>query len=415
MYLIAAGLNHRTAPLEIREKLALGKDKFQPALGSLLERVEQGMLISTCNRTEVYAASAAEPPQGAAQEYLRSLGELPAAKLSPHLYVLSQDEVVRHLFKVAAGLDSMVVGEFEVLGQVRRSMAEAEQLKLLPMPLRRLFREAVRVGRRVRHETAISQDAASLSSVAVALARKLFRDLKGRRALVMSAGEAGELALEAVLKAGAFDVAITSRFYDKAERLANLWGGRALPYNQLTEGIADADLVITSSYAPRFLIRSPMIKQVMALRPHRPLLLIDIAVPRDIDPDVAKLPGVHLYDIDDLKGICEFNRSQREGEVEKALIIVEGEVERFMNWWDSLEAVPTIVALREEAESVRQAKLAHTLPRLQSLSNKDLAQIEAMTRSLVDKLLHAPISYVKENGAGAQRAKLVRQVFKLDE
>ncbi|MDP2743551.1 MAG: glutamyl-tRNA reductase, partial [Dehalococcoidia bacterium] len=240
-------------------------------------------------------------------------------------------------------------------------------------------------------------------------------DLRGRKALVVSAGEAGELALEAVIKAGAFDVAITSRFPDKAERLANLLGGRALPYDQLEAGIAEADLVITSSYAPHFLVRPAMVKQAMAQRPQRPLLLIDIAVPRVIDPEVTKLAGVHLHDLDDLKGLCETNRARRHGEAEKASAIVEDEVVRFTKWWDSLEVVPTIVALREGAEAMRQAKLARTLPRLHSLSEEDRAAIVAMTRSLVDKLLHVPISYIKGNGDVARRAEIVRQVFKLKE
>lgn len=415
MYLVTVGLNYRSAPLETREKLSLGQADFGDALGSLLQHVEQGVPIFTCNRTEVYAAGSREIPVKAVQEYLASLSGMSQRELAPYLYIHQQEDAVRHLFRVTSGLDSMILGEFEVLGQVRRAMEDARSQKLLPMPMRRLFEDAVRLGRRVRNETAISHEAVSVSSAAVEQARRIFGEVKGRKVLIVSAGEAGELALEAVVKAGAFDVRVTSRYPERAEKLVGMLGGTVLPYSQIEEGIAESDIVITSSYAPHFIIHPYQVQHAMKLRPQRPLLLIDIAVPRDIDPDVGKIPGVHLCDIDGLKEVCEANRTRREQEVEKVSAIIEGEVTKFVQWWRGQAVVPTVVALREKAEAIRQAKLAGALRRLKNLSEEDRAQIEALTVSLVDKILHDPISCLKNDGVSPVRSEVVRELFKLDD
>lgn len=413
MHLILTGLNHRTTPLEIREKLAWGPEQCKEARVSLLNRVNEGMVLSTCNRTEIYSL-VDEKGKEAVFDFLSDYSGLALESVKPFLYHMRDRDAVSHLFKVASGLDSMIVGEYEVLGQVRRALEDAEAAKVLHYPLLNLFHQAVRVGRKVRQETAISRNALSVSSAGVELAKKIFVNVEGRKVLVISAGEAGRLAMEALIKSSVFNVMVISRTFDKALSLASSWGGKALPFHQMSEALLQSDIVISCSGAPHYILERPVIEQAMAKRQQQPLLLIDLAVPRDIDPQVKMIDKVHLYDIDDLNEICDQNRSQREKEIVKAEELIESEVTRFMQWWESLETVPTIAALLEKAERIRQRQLESALPRLKNLSAEDQGQIEAMTKAMIKKIFHDPITFLKNSGNGSEHIKSLRELFKLD-
>lgn len=413
--ILTVGLNHKTAPIEVREKVALATGQLSTAMFSLFEYVPQGIILSTCNRTEVYAlADARCSEKGIVETFLSSLGDMPIDQLSPYLYSLQQEKAVTHLFRVAAGLESMVVGEYEILGQVRQALETAEQTGIVHLPLLNLFRQAVRVGRRAREETAISRSPVSVSSAAADLARKMFPDLGTRKALVIAAGEAGQLAVKALVQSMVGEVLITSRSFEKAAELASSLGGTAVSIHRLEATIAEADIVISCSGSPHYIIHAPLIAEVMAERPQRPLLLIDIGVPRNIDPAVKSIGGAHLYDIDDLEEICESNHLQRRAEVTKVEAIISDEASRFLAWWHSLETVPTITALVNRAEKIRRAQQAKTLDKLAGLSEEDRARIDAMTQSIVRQLLHNPILYLKDGKQNRNLVQAIREIFGLD-
>lgn len=413
--ILTVGLNHKTAPIEVREKVALATGQLSQAMFSLFEYVPQGIILSTCNRTEVYTlADARCSEKGEVETFLSSLGDMPIAQLSPYLYSLQQEKAVTHLFRVAAGLESMVVGEYEILGQVRGALETAEQTGIVHLPLLNLFRQAVRIGRKAREETAISRSPVSVSSAAADLARKMFPDLGTRKALVISAGEAGQLAVKALVQSMVGEVLVTSRSFDKAAELASSIGGTAVSIHRLEATIAEADIVISCSGSPHYIIHAPLINEVMAGRPQRPLLLIDIGVPRNIDPAVKSIGGAHLYDIDDLESICESNHMQRRAEVTKVEAIISDEASRFLAWWQSLESVPTIAALVNRAEKIRQAQQSKTLDKLAGLSEEDRARIDVMTQSIVRQVLHNPILCLKDGKQNRNLVQAVRELFGLD-
>jgi glutamyl-tRNA reductase len=309
----------------------------------------------------------------------------------------------------------MIVGEFEILGQVRHALEEAERAGTVQSPLLNLFRQALRVGRRAREETAISRNAASVSSAGVELARQFFGDLTRCKVLVISAGEAGKLTARALVKTGIAEMTVTSRTYERAVALASRLGGRAIPFHHLKQALSEADIVISCSGSPHFILEPPAIEEAMRSRPERPLFLIDIAVPRDIDPEVKKVSNVLLHDIDDLRMVSEANVREREKEVEKVTALIEAEVTKFMEWWDSLKVVPTITALVNKCESIRQRELAKFISRRSHLSEEDRNQMEILTRSIIKKILHDPILRLKKHGADGKYDQAVRELFKLDE
>lgn len=415
MQILVVGLNHETSPVEIRERLALSTERLKEALCSLSEYVPQGIILSTCNRTEVYTladqhCSEKEKLGG----FLSALGGISLAELSPYLHTLRGEKAVRYLFRVASGLESMIVGEYEVLGQVRNALEQAQGTGEVRLPLSNLFQQAVRVGRRARQETAISKNAASVSGAAVELAKKLFKDLPGCKVLVIGAGEAGKLATKALVKSGVSQVDVTSRTYERALSLASEVGGKAVPFHHMEEALRVADIVISCSGSPHYILETSAVVEAMQARPQRPLLLVDIAVPRDIAPEVKGVENAHLYDIDDLKTIFDSNLQEREKEIEKVEAIVDEELAKFMAWCESLEAVPTISALVDKAEKIRRTQLARTLSKMQGLSDEDRAAIDAMTRALVKKILHNPIRRLKNSAQGDNHIQIVQELFDLD-
>lgn len=413
MELLIVGLNHKSAPLEVREKLALGSSQLSEALLSLLGYVEQGVILSTCNRTEVYFV-ANNPGDAETKRFLGDYFHLFSGDFASYLYSYQGRDVVRHLFNVASGVDSMIVGEFEILGQIGHALGEAEKAGAVRFPLINLFRQALRVGRRAREETAISRNAASVSSAGVELVCQFFNDLSRCKALIISAGDAAKLTAKTLVKMGVAEMIITSRTYDRALAMAGRLGGRAIPFHHLEEALAAADIVISCSGSPHIVLEPPAVTEAMRLRPQRPLLLIDIAVPRDIDPEVKKISNVFLYDIDDLKVISQANLQEREKEAEKVAAMVESEADKFMEWWDGLEVVPTIAALVKKYEALRQQELSKVLNRLSHLPEEDREKIDALTRSFVNKMIHHPIAFLKKHSGDDNCSRLIQEIFKLD-
>ena len=414
MHILAVGLNHKTAPLEIRERLAFSRKQCRDALSTLFNHVPEGVILSTCNRTEIYTLADHEfAEKHSLEHYLCEIGDMPIFELKPHLYSLHHEEAIDHLFRVAAGLESMVLGEYEILGQVGDALYDAESTKVVSYPLLNLFKHAVRIGRRVRTETEISRNPVSVSSVAIDLARKKIGDLSGCKILVISAGEASKLAIKALANHGVSDFIVASRSYDKAHSLALEYGGRAVSLHNLREPLIEADIVVSCSGAPHFLVKSHLVEDAMHIRADRPLVLIDIAVPRDVDPVAKEIANVYLYNIDDLQSVSASNQRRRAKEKERVISIIDEEVYNFKSWWYSLEAVPTISALTSKAESIRAAQLYKTMAEIQ-VSREERAAIDSMTQAIVKKILHDPITNIRNNGNGNNYIQAVQELFNLD-
>lgn len=416
---VAVGLNHRTAPVEIRELFAVGSEATGLLLEDLAEMARERVVISTCNRTEVYAVP--HQPRQAGPE-LRGLlrrifcPDLAQSQVDPHLYALHNEVAARHLFSVAAGIDSMILGEPQILGQVRDAFELAAERGATGPILSNLFQRAVATGKRARTETDISRNAVSVSHVAVEMARDIFGDISTRTVLVVGAGEMAELAAKNLLDNGVRSLLVINRTWEKAVGLAERFGGTALAWESMVEALAQADIVITSTGAPRPIFQRELVETAMANRRRRPLFLIDIAVPRDVDPAVGKLDSVFLYDIDDLQSVVEANLRERESEIPRVQAIVEEEVRGFVEWLRCQEVVPTIVALRDRMERIRKAELARYSPRL-DLSDRDRKTLDALTQAIVNKVLHTPTIRLKSqanDGSCGTYVDAVKELFDLE-
>lgn len=413
--ILVVGLNHKVAPLEVRERLAFTENQLPPALNALAEHVVEGVILSTCNRSEVYAV--VSPPSSCADDIKRFLSEcqdIPLDVFDPYLYVYYDQDAVRHLFRVASGVDSMVLGEPQILGQVKDAFEHAEANKSVGRVLSALFRQALAVGKRARTETDISKNAASVSYVAVELAKKIFGELRHCTVLIVGAGEMGKLTARTLLDNDAGALLVANRTYARARDLANRFGGRAVEFGNLREAIASSDIVISSTGGSDYIITADMVKYALQQRRNRPMFFIDIAVPRDIDPQVDKIENAFLYNVDDLQAVREANLREREKEAKKAEAIVEGETEKFMHWLSTLDVVPTIAALCDKLEDIRQAEVSRMLPKLGELSDRDREKVNALTVAIVNKILHLLITRLKagHNGRDAREyAHVVRELF----
>lgn len=418
------GLNHRTAPVEIREALAVSGPDTLAALTRLKAfPVSEGVLLSTCNRSEIYAV--VEDPadvDGSLVDYLLGLAltlhgrELSRAELQPYLYRRDGLQAVEHLFRVAAGLDSMILGETQILGQVRNAHRDAVQAQTVGKVLHQVFHQAVAVGKRAQSETRIGQSAVSVSYAAVELARKVFRSLEGRRCLAIGAGETAKLTLRHLLSAGVRDLIVANRTLDRAESLVREIGGRAIPLDRVPEALAAVDVVISSTGAPGFVVKRQHVEEAVRARRGRPVFLFDIAVPRDIDPAVAQVAGAYLYDIDDLEAVISANLSERAQEARKVERIIAGELERFRQWAASLAVVPTIRMLREKMEAIREQELIRTFNRLPDLTEHERKVIAAMTVTLINKILNDPTQQLKGmagEGSASLAIETVHRLFDL--
>ena len=413
MLLHLLGVNHRSAPVEIRERLALSGTALDDALDLLGEYAAHGVILSTCNRTEVYAVSPKNTPLRELAEFVSLCGGVAPSDLAPHFYREHQEGAARHLFRVAAGLDSMIVGESQILGQVRTALEAAQARGCADHALTRLFRQALRAGRRAREETGIGRSAASVSSAAVELARSVLGDLRPCTVLVVGAGETGKLSAKSLMGSGAGSLLVTNRGYESARDLAAKLGGKAVPFERMGEALAGADIVISATGAPHFVLEARAVREAMEQRPERPLFLVDIAVPRDIDPEAGKLPNVHLRDIDDLQDVSLANLKARSREAAKVERIVDAEMLRFHQWWRSLGAIPTIRELRTKAETMRRAELEKTLRRLPDLTEEQRARVGALTRAIVNRVLHDPIARLRKGED--ENTQMVRELFALED
>ncbi|MBX3249820.1 MAG: glutamyl-tRNA reductase [Myxococcales bacterium] len=415
---VVVGLSHHTAPLELRERLAVPRDRLPPVLHELAPRVfAETVLVSTCNRVELYGV--ADDPNAAARaaiDHLRGRAES-AEELESSLYVLRGAEAVRHAFRVAASLDSMVVGEPQILGQFKEAFEAASETGTVGTLLGRCFTRAFAVAKRVRSETGIAEGTVSVSSIATSLAKKIFGELGGRRVLLLGAGEMGEAAGRSLAGSGAH-LTVVNRSPTKATTLARELGGVAAGYEQLASELVGADVVICSTSSQTFVLTHELMKGVVKARRHRPLFVIDIAVPRDVDPRVGELENVFLYDVDDLQKVAQENLEARRKSADAAERIVDIEVGEFEVWRRSLELTPTIVALRRRVEEVLAAELERTLPRLGGLDEKDRRALDKMVSAMASKLLHSPLVALKRSGGEPDGAALIsatRALFALDE
>ena len=417
---LALGLSHKTAPLELRERLALTEGRSVGVLRDLTasEVVREAAAISTCNRTELYLV-VADPVEAESQALaaLARQSEIRPTELVGHLYSLRGSAAARHLFRVTTGLESMIVGEAEIQGQVKRAYELALVEGATGPILNRLFRGALAAGGRARDETGVGRRGVSISSVAVELAQHTLGDLAERRVLVVGAGETAELVARALVARGVRTVFIANRRYDRAIGLAQRFGGQAVRFDELPAQLEAADIAVSATNSPHHIVERDELEQVMRTRDGRPLLLIDIAVPRDVDPACREIPGVSLHDVDDVQRIVALNTSGREAEARSAERILDAELERFERWLASLEVVPTLTSLRERADEIVRRVLAENDPRWESLSERDRERLQAMATAIASRLLHEPTLRLKRS-AGSDDAYLyvnaLRELFGLD-
>src|SRR5208337_1028235 len=396
MTLAHIGVNHKTAPIELRERIAISREELPETTRALaaLPGVAECMIVSTCNRVEILAAL--ESPATDVTSFLHRHFGLDPALLAPHLYEHRDQEAVRHLFRVAASLDSMVVGEPQILGQVKEAFAVARASGAVGGQLEHLLQSAFAAAKRVRTETAIGSNSVSIASVAVELARKIFGSLNGRTVFLVGAGKMSELAARHLVQQGAGAILVSNRTQERARRMADQFKGRVIPYEQLYEAASEADIVISSTGAPHPIFRREHGQAFMQRRRNRPMFFIDIAVPRDVDPEMGKLEGIFVYDIDDLQAVAAAHLEERSREASDAETLIAGEVERFQQKQRAVNVAPAIVALQRQAEEIRQAELRRIQSRLGGLRAGQGAAVEALTRGLVTKFLHPPMQALKQ-------------------
>jgi len=418
--ILLIGLNHKTAPVEIRECIGFAGDESDQALNDLhaLDAVHEVLLLSTCNRVEVLLTTPSKD-EAARQvvNFLSEMNQIPVADFEDNLYQHVGDDAVRHVFRVAASLDSMVVGEPQILGQIKEAYRTAATKRTSGVILNRLLHKTFLVAKRIRTETGIGDHAVSISYAAIELARKIFGDLEGRKVLLVGAGEMAELAVEHLIRNRADEILVANRTFERGVELARRFHGRPIRFEEIEEGLETVDIVISSTGAKDFVIRRDQVRKVMRRRRNRPLFFIDIAVPRDIDPEINRLNSIYVYDIDDLKGVIEENIEDRQRAAVKGERLVDEAVIRFRQWYQSLDVVPTIVGLRRKFEQVIRAEVARTCP---GGSPHGVAEdaLDKMVNALVNKILHDPTTILKcEEGHGnkAQLLAATRKLFKLDD
>ncbi len=420
--LFIVGVNHRTAPIEVRERLAFDNGTLEAALRRLVDadNVREGMILSTCNRVEIITS--VSDVAGADDQMKTFLAETQGAArttFEEHLYTHTGKDALGHLFRVASSLDSLVVGEPQILGQVKEAYATASEVGTLGEVLHRCFHKTFAVAKRVRSETRVAAKAVSVSSAAVELARSIFDHLEDKTAMVIGTGEMGELAVRHLQNHGIGKVLVTNRTYARAVELAKEFNGTVVPFEQFPKHLHFADVIIGSAGGNDYLVRSAVVAEALRERKRRPMFFIDLGMPRNFDPRLNDLENVFLYDIDDLEQVIEENKDEREREALKAEAIIREEVEAFWQWLSGLEVTPTIVALREKAEAIRQRELAKTLAALKELPPHAQKAIEALSVGIMNKLLHPPIAYLKtagrsEEADNALEVAVVRRMFGLD-
>lgn len=404
MELLAVGLNHKTAPIAIRECLAFPEDKLQGALSQVhgLSSVKENMIVSTCNRVEVYAATReTETAIHDLKNFLSQYHGIPLKEFENSLYAHVGEQAVKHIFRVASSLDSMVLGEPQVLGQIKDAYDMAQQAGTSGLILHRLLHRAFHVAKRVRTETKVAISAVSVSSVAVECAEKIFGTLEKKTVLLIGAGEMCELAARHLVSRGVEKILVTNRTYERAVSLAKEFAGETIPFEAMPQGLKKTDIVISATNSPQYLIGHDQIAKVMKERRQKPIFFIDISDPRDIEPKVGDMENVYLYNIDDLQKVANENIKDREKEARRAEDIVQDEVTKFVNWYRSLDVTPTIVALRNKFEGIRKKELEKTFSLHPNLSEKEKQSLEALTSAIINKILHTPLTLLKQTNEEA--------------
>lgn len=413
------GLNHTTAPVEVRERLAFTQEGLLEAVDAIrkLPGAHEALVLSTCNRVEIgVTAEDAFDVHARIEEFLARYHNVEREWLRQYLYHFAGADAIRHLFRVAASLDSMVVGEPQILGQLKDAYETAKAAGAVDSFLENIVTSAFRVAKRVRNETEIGQNAVSVSYAAVELARQIFGSLEHRKVLLIGAGKMSELAARHLARAGVSEILVTNRSPERAQAMAELFRGRTLPYDGFLERLQDIDVVITSSGAPHYILTREQMRRVIAQRRGRPMFIIDIAVPRNVEPSVNEIESVFLYDIDDLQKVVDSNRKVRESEAERAERIIADEVSRMTMRLKQRGAAPLIISLQQYLEAVRQAEIERARTRLAALTPEQREAVEALTRSMLNKIAHGPISELRRLAAtpeGAEGIEVLRRAFKI--
>ena len=419
MSVVVLGLNHRTVPLDLLERVTIDDSRLPKALHDVMSRdhVSEAVVLSTCNRSEVYVvAEKFHPAYADLRTFFSELAFVPPEELADHLYVLDGADAASHLFSVAAGLDSAVIGEAEILGQVRQAWEKAQEEQAAGSQLNLLFRHALEVGKRARTETGIGRHVASVSTAAVAMAAERLGSLQGRSILVMGAGDMGEGMVRSLATNGVTDIRIANRTWERAADLAERVGGRAIRLVDLDASLAEVDLLLTGTGASSMLIEHADVARVMQVRDGAPLLVVDVAVPRDVDPTASDLPGITLLDMDDLRAFAEAGQAERRREVAGVRTMVGEELDRYMGVSSAREVAPLVAALRDQADAVRRAELDRYRAKLGELDERQLEAVEALTHGIVAKLLHQPTIGLKDAAGtpkGERLAEALRDLFDL--
>lgn len=420
MNIILIGMNHKTAPLEIRERLSIAcGDNTRPLVEIMkIPQIKEALYIATCNRVEVLARAVdKEDAVASLKTFVFRHGNLSIEEMARCLYLYFDHEAVRHLFRVASSIDSLVMGEPQILGQVKDAYRTSVEHNATGVILNKIIHHAFRTAKRVRTETGIASNAVSVSFAAVELAKKILGNLKGKTILLIGAGEMSELAAKHLINQGVERIVVANRTHARAVQMANDFHGAAIEFDMLPEKLRDVDIVISSTGAPGYVINAPMIEAALRRRKNRLLFLIDIAVPRDIDPASGEIDNVYLYNIDDLQDIVDGNLKSRKKEAEKAETVIDEEVSKYREWFNTLKVVPTIVSLREKMEGIIRGELVKSGSWMQNLTEEERNSIEILASSIINKVLHDPITGLKEesrdNGALPYIA-VIRRLFGLD-
>ncbi|MFH1124667.1 MAG: glutamyl-tRNA reductase [Pseudomonadota bacterium] len=419
--LVDIGMNHETAPVELRECLAKEPFLVDVALVSMRELacIKEGLFLSTCNRVEaLLTTEALDEAKRSVVSMMSRLGGIPEERFHANLFFYEDRDAVRHIFRVASSLDSMVVGEPQILGQIKDAYYQATRQKTAGVVLNRLMHRAFHAAKRVRTETGISDAAVSVSYAAVELAKKIFYDLTGKKVLLIGAGEMAELAARHLLQQGVDSIKVANRTFQRAVEVAEKFKGSAVSFEEIESQLLEVDIVVSSTASTEYVITYDLVKGSLKKRRNRPLFFIDIAVPRDVDPRVNELGNIYLYDIDDLRGIIQINMAQRRQEAVKAERVVEEEVLKFEKWLKTLEVVPTIVSLKEKAEAIRQAEIKRSLAGYGEFSPSQMKILETLTLSITEKIMNDPILTLKRKSDRPSRdvyLDTTRKLFNLDQ
>lgn len=421
MHIIVIGLNHQTAPVEIRERLTFAESELEDAVITLKNQksILENVILSTCNRTEIYAVvDQLHTGRYYVKQFLSQWFQLKQEEFSPYLYIHEEDEAIEHLFKVASGLNSMILGETQIIGQVRTSFLTAQQLGSTGTLFNELFKQVLTLAKRAHSETEISSNAVSVSYAAVELAKKVFGTLDNKHVLIIGAGKMSELAIKNLYGNGASKVTVINRTYSRAQDLASRFSGEAIPYEKLQCALVDADILISSTGANNFIITKSMMENVVKLRKGKPLFMVDIAVPRDLDPSLSELNSVFLYDIDDLKDIVQANLVERKQAAKKIMVMIEEYMSDFKQWVNMLGVVPVISALREKALAIQAETMKSIERKLPDLTDRERNVLGKHTRSIINQMLRDPILQAKEFAGypnSEQALDLFIKIFNLGE